>query len=93
MEKIMHSRDFGPGEPGWVAPQERGETPQNEEPRAAATHARLERNIDKTIDEHEGTGNRSQAQRHAIRHLVERYSVSAAVAAIIAAELGMGGAL
>ena len=87
----MYESEFEPGKPGWGNPQDRGETPQNEERPRAATPAALDRKIDKAIDDHQDTGNRLQAQSYAIRLLVSRYSVSAGVAAIIAAELGMGG--
>ena len=87
----MRRREFESCEPRWAGPRGRGETPQNEEPRAAVTHARLKENIDKAIDEQQDTGNRPQPQPYPVRHLISRYSVSAAIAGVFAAELGMGG--
>jgi hypothetical protein len=92
MEEVMDSREFESRAPGRQDAQDRGASAKNEEPRVAGTHARLEGNIDSPIDQEQGTGNRPQAQSHPVRYLVSRYSVSAAIAGIIAAELGMGGA-
>jgi hypothetical protein len=90
METTMYSREFEAGITGGGDPQQRDGTPQNEARRQAGTLTTRE-GIDETIDEGKDTGNRPQAQPYAVRHLVSRYSVSAAFAAVIAAELGMGG--
>jgi hypothetical protein len=87
----MYEREFEPGKGGWGNPQGRGKTPQSEEHPQAATPAAPDRKIDKAIDDHQDTGSRLQARPYAGRHLISRYSVSAVVAAFIAAELGMGG--
>jgi hypothetical protein len=89
----MNGRQFGPGEPGWgdPAPQHRGGTSENE-CRRAGTPATLEGNIDNAIDKNHDTVNGPRAQGHVIRWPVSQYLVSAAVAAIIAIELGMEGA-
>jgi hypothetical protein len=88
----MNERELEPDEPGWgdPVPQHRGRTSTSEERRQAATPATLEGNIDKAIDGFQHTVNETRAQGHAIRWLVSHYSVSAALAAIIATELGMG---
>jgi hypothetical protein len=91
MEMTMYGREFEPGMTGRGDPQQRDGTPRNEARRQAGTPTTREGNIDKTIDEKQNIGNRLGAQGYAVRHLVSRYSVSAAVAAVIAAELGMGG--
>ena len=91
METTMHGREFEPGITGRGDPQNRGDTPQNEARRQAGTPTTREGSIDKAIDSGQHTGNRPQAQPYAIRHLATRYSVSAGIAAVIAAELGMGG--
>jgi hypothetical protein len=90
----MQHRRSKPVDPGWgdPAPQNRGGTPKNEERRQAGTPATLEGDIDNAIDEKQNTVNRTVAQGHAIRWLVSHYPISANVAAIIANELGMGGA-
>jgi len=90
----MQSRQFKPVEPGQAAsaPQHRGETSQKEERRQAGTPATLEGNIDNAIDRKQDTVNELRAQGYAKRWLVSHYSISANVAAIIANELGMGGA-
>ena len=87
----MHDREIKPGITGWGDPQQRDGTPQNEARRQAGTPTTREGSIDKAIDSGQHIGNRPQAQPYAIRHLATRYSVSAAIAAVIAAELGMGG--
>jgi hypothetical protein len=87
----MYEREFESGKPGWGNPQGRGKTLQTEEHPQAATPVAPDRKIDKAIDDHQDTGSRLQAQSYMVRLLVSRYSVSASVAAIIAAEPGMGG--
>jgi len=63
-----------------------------EEHRQAGTSAVLEDNIDNAFDVSDDTGSQQRAQPYPIRWLVSRHAVSAAVAAVIAAERGMGGA-
>jgi hypothetical protein len=92
MEAIMYGREVEPGITGWGEPQHRNGTPESEARHQAGTLTARERSIDKAIDGNQDTGNQPQAQSYPVRHLVSRYSVSAAFAAIIAAELGMGGA-
>jgi hypothetical protein len=65
---------------------------KTDERRQAGTLATLEENIDHPIDEADGTGPRPQAQPYQVRWLMSRHLVSAPIAAVIAAELGMGGA-
>jgi hypothetical protein len=92
METIMYGREVEPGRTGWGNRQHRDRTPQNEARRQAGTPTTREGRIDVAIDGSQDTGNRPQAQPYPVRHLVSRYAVSAAVASVIAAELGMGGA-
>ena len=86
----MHDTEFEPGITDWGDPQQRDGTPQNEARRKAGTPTAREGRIDKTIDGKD-TGNRARPQPYPVRRLVSRYSVSTAFAAVIAAELGMGG--
>jgi hypothetical protein len=88
----MNERQSEPGQPGLSVPISRHcvGTPKSEERRQAGTPATLEGNIDKAIDKIQHNVNATRAQGHAIRWLVSNYSVSAALAAIIATELRMG---
>ena len=89
----MQDRRSKPVDPGWgdPAPQNRGGTPKNEERRQAGTPATLEGYIDNTIDKNQDTGGRPGTQAYP-RWLREHYAISGALAAIIAAEFGWGGA-
>jgi len=89
----MYGREAEPGITGRGDPQQRDGTPQNEARRQAGTPTTREGRTDRSIDEGKDTGNRPQAQPYAVRHVVSRYSVSAAFAAVIAAELGWGGGI
>jgi hypothetical protein len=88
----MQGRKFEPGESGWgdPAPQNREATPKNEERRQAFTPATLEENVEKPVDDGDGTRNRLQEQSYPERWLRAHYSVSGALAAIIAGEFGWG---
>jgi hypothetical protein len=90
----MNERELEPDEPGWgdPVPQHRGRISKSEERRQAGTPTTLQGNIDTAIDKIHHTANEPRAQGHAIRWLVSRYPISAAVAAIIATELRMGDA-
>jgi hypothetical protein len=88
----MYGREIKPGITGRGDPQQRDRTPQNEARRQAGTPTTRERRIDKTIGSKD-TGNRARPRPYPVRHLVSRYSVSAAFAAVIAAELGWGGGI
>jgi hypothetical protein len=85
METTMCDREFEPAKTGRGDPQQRDGTPQNEARHQVGTPTTRGGKIE--IDQGKDTGN----QPYAIRHLVSRYSVSAALAAIIAAKLGIGG--
>lgn len=65
---------------------------KEEERRQAGTPAALEENIDNAIEGRNGTGGQQRAQAYPIRWLVSHHAISPAFAAVIAAELGMGGA-
>jgi hypothetical protein len=88
----MNERQFEPRQPGLSVPISRHcvGTHKSEERRQAGTPATLEGNIDKAIDKNQSSVNDTRAQGHSTRWLISRYSVSVALAAIIATELGMG---
>ena len=92
MSGFLHAPGVQPGETGRGDPQNRGETPQNEARRQAGTLTTREGSFDKRIDDSRDTGNRPQAQPYPVRWLASQYGLSNTFAAIIAAELGIGGA-
>jgi hypothetical protein len=68
-------------------------TPEKEERRQDGTPATLEDNIDNTIESQQDTASWSRARGYAVRGLLRNYRVFAAMAAVVATELGMGGVL
>jgi hypothetical protein len=78
------------GKPQQV-PHDRGSTPGKEERRQDGTPATLVRNIGNPTDANNNTANRPRAQGYPVRWLVSHYPVSFTIAAVIVAELGMGG--
>jgi len=92
METIMHATDFEPGITGRGDPRQRDGTPQNEAGRRAGTPTTRESSIDMAIDGRQDTRNRPQLQLYPVRWLALHYGLSSPFAAVIAAELGIGGA-
>jgi hypothetical protein len=89
----MDNDAFGPGEPGRdPAKQQRAGSPENKERCPAGTQAALRGNIEKPLDEDDGIRNRPREQSYPVRWLRAHYAVSGALAAVIAAEFGWGGA-
>lgn len=88
----MHDREFESGESGKDDPvqRHRGRPPQHRKGHPVGTQATLDGNIEKPLDGNDTTRNSLQAEEYPIRWLRAHYPVSGAVAAIIAAELGMG---
>jgi hypothetical protein len=72
---------------------DRGSPPDKEERQQDGTAATLEGDVAGTSEIHQDVASWSRARGYAVRHLVRRYGVSAAMAAVIATELGMGGVL
>jgi hypothetical protein len=84
---------FAPGKLGkGVGIPLNGATSTDKERRQAGTPATLEVYIDHPIDEANGIGPRPQAQPYPVKWLVSRHQLSPTMAALVAAELGMGGA-
>jgi hypothetical protein len=89
----MDNDAFRPGEPGRdPAQRQRGGSSQNKERCLAGTQAALEENVENPLDEDVGSRNRLREQSYPVRWLRALYAVSGALAAIIAAEFGWGGA-
>jgi hypothetical protein len=94
MEKTMNDRAFEPGTSGQddpILPQRPG-SPENKERRPAGTQAALDENVENPLDDDDGTRNRLREQTYPVRWLRAHYAVSGALAAIIAGEIGWGGA-
>jgi hypothetical protein len=72
---------------------DRGSPPDKEERQQDGTAATLEDNVDNTVVSQQDTASWSRSRGYAVRWLVRNHGVSAAVAAVIVAELGMGGVL
>jgi hypothetical protein len=87
----MNGREFEPVGSGQTitASQNHGEAPQKEERQQAGTPPALEGNIDNTIDKKHDTVNEPRAQAYAIRWLISHHGIPAAIAGVIASELGM----
>jgi hypothetical protein len=90
----MHGREVRPLETGQPAPdpQNCGEAAHKEERPQAGPQTTLTCDTDSAIDKVNDTGKPPAAPAYSIRWLVARCGVSAAIAAIIARELGMGDA-
>jgi hypothetical protein len=76
---------------GEAAPHDCSRTSGNEELRQDDIPATLEGDVAGTSEIHQDIASWSRARGYAVRHLVRRYGVSATIAAVIVAELGMGG--
>ena len=90
----MNGRVFEPGTSGqddFVLPQRPG-SPENKERRPAGTQAALDENVENPLDDDNGTRGRLREQSYPVRWLRAHYAVSGSLAAIIAAELRLGGA-
>jgi hypothetical protein len=94
-EKPMaDDRELEPVKAGWDNVTQRsrvGRAEQNER-RPAGTQAAPDENIEKPLDGNDNTKTSPQGEAYLVRWLRTRYPVSAAIAGIIAAELGLGGA-
>jgi len=90
----MHGRKVKPVETGQSVPdpQNCGEAAQKEERLQAGPSPTLKGDTDNAIDKVDDTWKPPAAPPYSIRWLVARCRVSAAIAAIIARELGMGDA-
>ena len=89
----MYGREFEPGMTGRGDPQQRDGTPRNEARRQAGTPTTRVGDIDKAIDGPQDTGNRARPQPYPVRRLASQYGLSSTFAAVIAAELGIGGGI
>jgi hypothetical protein len=94
MEKTMNDREFEPAESGqdYSVPPQRPGSPQNKERRLTGPQAALDENVENPLDEEDVTRNRPREQSYPVRWLRAHYAVSGALAAIIAGEIGWGGA-
>ena len=90
----MNHREFEPGEPGQgdPDPRQRPGTPRKEERRLTGPQAALDENVENPLDEDNDTRSRVQEQSYPVRWLRAHYALSGSLAAIIAAELRLGGA-
>jgi hypothetical protein len=89
----MSVTEFKPGEPGREVPVQLSEgTLQNKERRLNGPQEALKGNIENTFNDN-NTGKISQPQAYPVRWLEERFGLSRAFAALIAAEVfRLGGA-
>jgi hypothetical protein len=95
-EVAMKAERLRPGHAKWgviLDPQSRAAASRRQEPQQAGTPLRLQDQIDNGIDKRDHKEGLQQIQPYHIRLLVSRHAVSPNIATIIAAELGMGGAL
>jgi hypothetical protein len=91
MSGFLHAPGIQPGIAGRGDPQLRDGAPQNEARRQAGTPTTREGSIDKAIDGNQDIGNRTRPQSYPVRWLASQYGLSNTFAAVIAAELGIGG--
>ena len=93
LRTLRDDTEFRPGKPGRgvAVPLHRGRASINKERRRAGTPTTLEENFRKKLNGEDDTEKPTRRQAHAHRWLKQRYGLSGNYAAVVAAELGLGG--